>query len=323
MKFITQIVCNGYGSIIHRDDCSAVMQARNDNQELKTFNSYPEALSHIQFSCLTKMKCEYCDSSLYYDLVLSSKWEKEVVLDEWGKEKPFSQYKQILPLSIKNAEFGNPVFKLQIWEDLPTISIFIKIDRFIINRAIVSLKKGDKVISLNFERISRKDCREQHLCTDIRKDISGVCDFFNTIAEPGDCELLIQCMDYNNHALIHGDFHSEMDTDYYNPEEWKKIITKWLQSKVFKTIEFIEAKLKRNDDKLRDEIGKKGIVSVISSFMVNSDFPEEFFELYDNDKRDCLFENLVIDCSGLFTREVVEAAVWRLNNINEYRNLGR
>lgn len=319
MKFITQVVCNGYGAIIHRDDCPGVMQAKNENQKLKTFDSYPEASSYVFESLFRPMKCEYCESSIYSNQVLSSKWEKEVVLDEWGKKTPFSQYKQILPLSIKNAEFGNSTFKIQIWEDSPTISIFIKVDKLLINRAEVLLKKDEKIISLNFERISKKDSYEQHLCTDIRKNIRGVCDFFNTIAEPGDCELLIKCMDYSNYALIHGDFHSEMDTDYYNPEEWKKIVSKWLDCKVLKTIEIIEKRMKRKDNKFRAEIEEKGSITVISSLMGNSNFPDEFFELYDSDNKNYLFENLVINYSGLFSKDIVKAAFWRLNNINEFR----
>lgn len=47
MKFITQVVCNGCGAIIHRDDCPGVMQAKNENQELKTFDSYPESSSYV------------------------------------------------------------------------------------------------------------------------------------------------------------------------------------------------------------------------------------------------------------------------------------
>lgn len=86
---------------------------------------------------------------------------------------------------------------------------------------------------------------------------------------------------------------------------------------VEKTIVLYEREIGRHATRTRNMITERGETDALSSLMVSPDLQQGFKVLRDHQQLCKTFEALVVRFSSEFSREVVEAAQWRLDHADD------
>jgi hypothetical protein len=84
-----------------------------------------------------------------------------------------------------------------------------------------------------------------------------------------------------------------------------------------KTILLYEQAIGRPATRTRNMIAERGEIDALSSLVVSSDLQQGFKVFRDRQQLDKTFEALVLRFSSEFSRDVVEAARWRLDNADD------